>query len=134
MRKLLFALFCICLLLAAPARADDVRDLKGRWVSEATTMASEEIGLFRNPGPRVMLVIEKQLGRVFSGYKTWTLDGEQHKEKLAGAIARDHEVYLIEEKDGESHGDYDVAEDSLILYYLEGGSNLKVVETIYSRK
>ncbi|BCS89224.1 hypothetical protein [Pseudodesulfovibrio sediminis] len=135
MKRTLFSLLtCAFLLIAASAFAGDIPDMKGTWYCEGTLVAGVERGIYSNPEAKNSLVIEKQEGRVFLGYKEWTLKGKQYSEKLCGGIAVDGEIYIAEHDDGVMHGDLSEDGTKLTVFYVESGPDAKVIELIYIRK
>lgn len=131
MKKLFFPMILVLLLCAVPALAGDAPDLKGAWVCQSTTVASVKTGIYMNKEAGSTLVIEDQKGRVFTGYKKWTVKGETFSEKIVGGISADGELYIAEEKDGSLHGDYDAAGGRMLLFYVESGPDAKVLEGVY---
>ncbi|WP_316898026.1 hypothetical protein [Pseudodesulfovibrio indicus] len=133
MKKLFLPLFLIVILSAVPALAGDAPNLEGAWVCQSTTVAGIKAGIYENKEAGSTLVIEDQKGRVFTGYKRWTLKGESFTEKIVGGIAADGELYIAEENDGTLHGDYDEAGGRMLLFYVESGPDAKVLQGVYKK-
>lgn len=129
--RLAFLSLIILAMTATAALAGDVPDMKGTWLSESAMVAGVETGIYHNPTAKSTLVIQEQRGRVFLGYKKWTVKGETFREKLAGGIAPDGEVYIGETKDGQMHGDLSADGTTMTLFYVEGGPDAKTIEATY---
>ena len=117
-RRLLLLLVC-CLLLAGPARAADIPDLRGVWKSvehEGITTGSRHFPK-DNPGPHFVngvftLEITRQEGHRFVGVKS----SERHKEAVMGVIGYDGTTLRILEDEGQFTGRL-LPDGSLELFY-----------------
>lgn len=132
MLKRIFAMTLVSLFLfSAAAFADEIPDMKGKWVGEATHMASLQWGVMKAKSNENFIIIDNQLGRTFSGHKTWTMEGKTLSERLVGGVAADGEVYIAEEKDGQLHGDIGKDGKTMTLFYVESGAEAKIIEQTY---
>lgn len=105
-RRLLFLAVCLAL-LAGPARAADIPDLRGLWKSaehEGITTGSRHFPK-DTPGPHFVsgaftLDITRQEGRRFVGVKR----SERHNEAVMGVIGYDGTTVHILEDEGQFTG------------------------------
>lgn len=132
MRTLLIVLsLALVLSLSAAAFAgQDAPDLTGTW--QGTMDKHTKAQGFVSGDTSLKLVVLEQKGRLFHGEKSWVLNGKPMKEAFSGVITPKGDIYLAEDDDGVSIGEYEGG--TITFYYVETGPNRMAVLQTLTRK
>jgi len=112
-----FALIAAVALLATPAVAAEAPSLLGTWTGETEGVGAQD-GWKKGP---VVIVIDKQEGRAFTGTATYPAAGADATSPFYGSISADGRSVFIADEDGAGAGT--VAGDTLRLCYVEPGTD-----------
>jgi hypothetical protein len=118
-------IWCLLLLvfLATGICAAEIPNLVGNWTGSQNGYVNENgvAKLFENGS--IGLVITEQNDRLFTGNLTYTLNGAEIVEGLAGAIGLDNKtLYIAEFDQGYDMGTI-ISDDEIELIYLADGEN-----------
>ena len=130
-------IWCVVLLavLATGVCAAEVPDLVGDWTGSEDAYNAENGSYKLLENSSVGLSIVEQKDRLFTGNVTYTLNGTEIVEALAGAIGLDDQTFYIAESDkGYSVGKI-ISDDEIEIIYLEDGkSGWSAIEKLYRIK
>jgi len=132
-------IWCLALLalafLAQGICATEVPDLVGDWTGSEDAYNAENGSYKLLENSSVSLSIAEQKDRLFTGNVTYTLNGTEIVEALAGAIGLDDQTFYIAESDkGYSVGKI-ISDDEIEIIYLEDGeSGWAAIEKLYRIK
>jgi hypothetical protein len=122
----LILLLCIllaggCLTAAPPATGTALPNLTGTWNGPMVGY-DEGTGFTNYPDLTLVMVIDEQQGRLFSGHFLLTSNSTEWTIDFAGAIGRDNATLTIAEKDGGYCLGEVIAPDEIELTYMQDGS------------
>ena len=107
-------------LLAAGICTGQLPDLLGQWTGP-TTGYVEGNGVFNlAENTSINLSVIEQKDRLFTGNITYTRDGREFSESIAGAIGLDNATLYIAENNGYGFGKI-ISENEIEMIYLEDG-------------
>lgn len=126
MKKILALSFSVLFLLIAstPAYSNGFPEMRGTWKGKAFLNKSGKF-LVGN----AVIVINKQDGQLFSGYKLWFSKKTDiaQKEEFSGIFDSDGvHFYIAENEDGYTFGSL-TSKQTMDLYYLENGRKAKAI-------
>ncbi|WP_027721925.1 calcium-binding protein [Maridesulfovibrio zosterae] len=112
-------------LMCSLAIAADYPEIRGTWVGKVRMIKSDGSIITSKSA----MVINKQDGELFSGYKAWFAENKDNliTENFKGIIGADGKsLYLAEAGEGYTQG-FITGKQSMSLYYLEDGRKCKAI-------
>ncbi len=130
MKKILLILL---ILMTTGICTAQVPNLVGDWTGSQNTYVAENGSYKLYENQSTSLVITEQKDRLFTGYVTYTSDGKEIVENLAGAIGLDNKTFhMAEMNEGYDFGTI-ISSDKIELIYLADGENGRTVINTLSR-
>ena len=117
----LFVLACGCLATTPAGTPSALPDLIGNWTGPMEGY-DEGTGFTDYPYLTIVMVVEEQHGRLFSGHFLLNSNGTEWSIEMAGAIGRDNRTLTITERDGGYCLGEVVAPNEIELTYVQDGS------------
>ncbi len=116
--------FCLVMFAASISCADGFPEIRGTWKGKTFLNINGEF--FHG---NAVIVINKQEGQLFNGYKLWfdRKTKEAQKEELSGVLDSDGvHFYIAEHEDGYIFGSL-TSKQTMDVYYLENGRKAKTM-------